>query len=131
MNPIEITARQRAMVRANQIARKRNGKFKINQKEFLEEMEIMWISAEMSATERILQWLEANTWINTNDLMKGECHLLILTIFKTLKTRMKLKMDLSLEDFVSGRYSDKNNVSPDMKNGNNSRVQEHMSGETR
>jgi hypothetical protein len=105
ISSVENDATEKAYMRLDAIRKKRNGKFKISEKQFIQEMENMWVSGEFTSAERILRCIESDPEISSKDLIRGEIHIFIMDLFKILKKRLDLSMDLNLEDLLWGKYT--------------------------
>lgn len=105
MTTVEKDAKIKANTRLVRIKAKRGGKFKISEKQFLEELENMWMIAEFSAAERILRHIEIDAEINSKDLIRGEIHIFLLDLFKILKKRIDIKASFGVEDLLWGRFT--------------------------
>ena len=105
---IEFDAEENARLRLAMIKKKRGGKYKLSEAQFIEEMRGAWSCGELVAAERILRCIELNPELeNSVDLVKGEIHLFILKVFEVLKKskNLEIKMDVHLEDLLWGKYS--------------------------
>lgn len=102
---IEKDGMDKAELAVQSLCHKRNGKFKISEKQFIEEMTNMWVSGELSGAERVLRLLESDPDLTTKDLIRGEIHVLLINIYKIAKRRMSLKKEFALEDFLYGKYT--------------------------
>lgn len=102
---VEMDAGEKARMRLNQIKKKRGGKFKVSEAQFLKELEDMWIAGEFSSAERILRSIESDEEVASRDLIRGEIHIFIMDLFSLLKKRLQLEENLKLEDLIWGQYS--------------------------
>lgn len=102
---IEKDAIDRAHERLATLKKKRGGKFKITEKQLVEELANVWVAGEFSAAERILRIVEVDPELTTKDLIRGEIHLFIMEVFSLLKRRLELQMDLKLENLLWGKFS--------------------------
>lgn len=95
----------KARKRADAICKVRGGKFKLSEKQFIEEMTTQWICGEFSAAERILRAIELDPEVNTKDLIRGEIHIFMLDVYNVLKKRGGFNSNIELEDLIDGKYS--------------------------
>lgn len=86
---------------------KRGGKFKLSEKQFVDELATSWVSGEFSAAERILRCIELDPELNTSDLINGELHMMIVDFYEVLKKRSVLVPGFELGDLIDGKYSTK------------------------
>ena len=105
MSTVEKDAKAKAFARLAQLKQKRGGKFKVSEKQFLLELENMWITGEFSATERMLRYVEADTELDTKDLIRGEMHVFLIDLFNILKKRIDLKITFGINDLLWGRFT--------------------------
>lgn len=102
MCEMELSGLKKVLARISQIKKKRQGKFKVREKDFKEEMLDLWITAQLDAGMRVLKFIESDEEINTKDLIRGEIHLYILDSFSILKKRLKMKETITIEDLLEG-----------------------------
>ena len=101
----EMDAIRAAQNRLNAIKHARGGKYKMSERQFLEEMENMFLAGEFSAAERVMRCVEHDEELNTRDLCIGELHMYVIHVYALLKRRLKLKQNVDLEDLIDGKYS--------------------------
>lgn len=99
------------------ICAQRGGKFKISERQFIEDVAGIWIAAEFSASERILRCIELDEELNSRDMIRGEIHNFIMDLFKILKKRGMVRGELNLMDILEGKYSTRVGVEERTKNG--------------
>jgi hypothetical protein len=105
MSTVEKDAKAKAFARLAQLKQKRGGKFKVSEKQFTEELENMWITGELSGTERMLRYIESDTELDTKDLIRGEMHVFLIDLFNILKKRIDIKLAFGIEDLLWGRFT--------------------------
>jgi hypothetical protein len=101
----EADGKRKAQLRLQNICARRGGKFKLTEKQFCEEMELMFLIGEMSGAERILRGIESDDSIDTKDLIRGEIHMFLMALNDILKKRASGVADLKLEDLLWGRFT--------------------------
>jgi hypothetical protein len=111
---VEKDGRNNAIRRLNAIKRKRGGKFKLSEAQFMEEMENAWICGEFSSSERVLRCIELDDGLDTKDMIVGEVHLFINDLYQILKKRLGLLPDLDVDDLIFGKYSSRK-IAEDLK----------------
>ena len=74
LSTVEKDAKIKAYYRLAQFKAKRGGKFKISEKQFIDELQNMWITGEFSSAERMLRFIESDESMATRDLIRGELH---------------------------------------------------------
>lgn len=102
---IEEDGLLRAQDRLKVLCQKRGGKFKISEKQFVQELSNMWVGGEFSAAERLLRVIEADPELDTKDMIRGEIQMYVIRVFNILKKRLDLDMNVRLEDLLYGKYA--------------------------
>lgn len=109
---VESDAYKYARGRLSKICTKRGGKFKLSEKQLVDEMAATWMIAELSAAERLMRSIEADKDLiiptdgaQTMNMMLGEFHMFIVDLHKILEKRHKMFPDLNIEDLIWGKYT--------------------------
>lgn len=105
---VEKDAQAKAVQTLLKIKKDRGGKFKLSERQFMDVIETIWIGAEMSGAERVLRAIESDDDLDTKDNIRAALHIFVLDLLKILKKRIGLKMTVTLEDIIWGKYSTAN-----------------------
>lgn len=101
---IRRDAREQALERLFQVKKARGGKFKVNDRVFVEELENIWMVAELSAHERIMREFEEDKTLQRDDI-RGLLHEIVYRLFNIMKKIRNLRMEVTLEDIIYGKHS--------------------------
>ena len=107
----EQDAKAKALYRLHKAKKKRGGKYKMSERQFVEECEINWIAAELSATERMMRYIESDrSTLATVDDVLAEMHMFLVDLVNILKKKKELDKDIDfgLDDLLTGRYTTAN-----------------------
>jgi hypothetical protein len=98
-------ATEKARMSLARLKNSRGGKFKISERQYVEEAEATWLFAEFSAAERIMRAIESDDDLDNKDNIRAALHIYILESYEVLKKKFNLRRSVTLEDLIDGKHS--------------------------
>lgn len=98
-------ANDRARLSLARICNRKRGKFKLTEREYVEELSALWVYAEFVATERLMRAIESDQDMDNKDNIRAALHIHVLDLYKIVKEKFNLTRDISIESLIYGKYS--------------------------